>query len=395
MALVKTSRGAAAVTSGPIDDIFAALARRPEVVSFAVGAPDPTLLPGDLVSTLSHDVLAKYGSAVLQYGMTQGFAPLLEQARILLSNRHIQCSPERLHISTGGSGALHNVCSALVDPQDVVLVETPTYGPAVKVFRSHGATVIAVPSDDFGIVPEALDEALARYDVAFVYLLPTFQNPTGRTMPIDRRTQIADIVVRRGALLVEDDVYTDLRYRGVSLPALYSFAPENSIYITSLSKTLAPAIRVGITAMRPDLLKNVLALKQGIDMQTSTYCQAIAAEFLGSAAGATHLAHVIDTYSAKLDTVVDAIGRRLPPGFRWVMPDGGMFLWIECPPGFDADALLDTALRRGVAFLPGSAFYSDTETDHRNTMRLSFANVPHDDIDRGIELLAGVCEEAA
>ncbi|MEU7767368.1 PLP-dependent aminotransferase family protein [Nocardia sp. NPDC049190] len=395
MALVKTSRGAAAVTSGPIDDIFATLARRPEVVSFAVGAPDPTLLPGDLVSALSHDVLAKYGSAVLQYGMTKGFAPLLEQARNLLSNRHIQCSPDRLHISTGGSGALHNVCSALLDPQDVVLVETPTYGPAVKVFRSHGATVIAVPSDDFGIVPEALDEALARYDATFVYLLPTFQNPTGRTMSIDRRTQIADIVVRRGALLVEDDVYTDLRYRGVSPPALYSFAPDNSIYITSLSKTLAPAIRVGITAMRPDLLKNVLALKQGIDMQTSTYCQAIAAEFLGSAAGATHLTHVIDTYSAKLDTLVDALGRRLPPGFQWIVPEGGMFLWIECPPGFDADALLDTALRHGVAFLPGSVFYSDNETDHRNTMRLSFANVPHDDIDRGIELLAAVCAEAA
>ncbi|WP_406280174.1 PLP-dependent aminotransferase family protein [Nocardia sp. NBC_00881] len=395
MVLGKRSRGAAAVTSGPIDDIFAALARRPEVVSFAVGAPDPALLPGELVAALSQDVIGRYGSTVLQYGMTRGFAPLLDQARNLLSQRYIRCSLDRLHISTGGSGALHNVCLALLDPHDVVLVETPTYGPAVKLFRSHGATVVEVASDDFGIVPEALDEALARYDVAFVYLLPTFQNPTGRTMSTERRIQVADVVVRRGALAVEDDVYTDLRYRGVSPPALYSFAPDNSVYITSLSKTLAPAIRIGITVMPPELLNTVLALKQGIDMQTSTYCQAIAAEFLGSAAGTAHLTHIVGTYSAKLDTLVDAVQRHLPNGFRWVTPEGGMFLWIEGPREFDADALLDRALRHGVAFLPGSVFFADSEGDHHNTMRLSFANVPQDDIDRGIEMLATVCKDTA
>ncbi|WP_067473247.1 aminotransferase-like domain-containing protein [Nocardia amamiensis] len=393
MALVRRSSGADAVASGPIDDIFAALSKRPDVVSFAVGAPDPALLPGELVSALSQDVIGKYGSAVLQYGMTQGFGPLLDEARNLLRTRGIRCSPESLHISTGGSGALHNVCLALLDPQNVVLVETPTYGPAVKEFRSHGATVVGVPSDDFGIVPEALEEALARYDAAFVYLLPTFQNPTGRTMPTPRREQIAQIVVRHDTLVIEDDVYTDLRYRGMAPPALASFAPDNSIYITSLSKTLAPALRVGITVMPPDLLRSVLALKQGIDMQTSTYCQAIAAEFLGSPAGAAHLAHVVEVYSAKLDTLADAVERHFPPGFQWVAPEGGMFLWIEGPHGFDADALLGTALQEGVAFLPGSVFYAD-DADHRNTMRLSFANVPGDDIDRGIALLAALCEDA-
>ncbi len=393
MALVKRSSGAAAVASGPIDDIFAALAGRPDVVSFAVGAPDPALLPGELVSALSRDVIGKYGSTVLQYGMTQGFGPLLDESRNLLRARHIRCGHDSLHISTGGSGALHNVCLALLDPHDVVLVETPTYGPAVKEFRSHGATVVGVPSDDSGIVPEALEEALARYDVAFVYLLPTFQNPTGRTMPTSRREQIARIVVRQDTLVVEDDVYTDLRYRGVAPPAIASFAPDNSIYITSLSKTLAPALRVGITVMPPDLLRNVLALKQGIDMQTSTYCQAIAAEFLGSAAGAAHLAHVVEVYSAKLDTLADAVERYFPSGFQWAVPEGGMFLWLEGPQGFDAEALLGEALREGVAFLPGSVFYAD-DADHRNTMRLSFANVPRDDIDRGVALLAALCEEA-
>ncbi|MGY2005900.1 aminotransferase-like domain-containing protein [Nocardia gipuzkoensis] len=395
MALSKRSRGAAGVTSGPIDDIFAALAGRRDVVSFAVGAPDPALLPTELVATLSQAVIGRYGSAVLQYGMTQGFSPLLDEARNLLRNRDIRCSLDNLHISTGGSGALHNVCLALLDPHDVVLVETPTYGPAVKEFRSHAATVVAVPSDDFGMLPDALEQALVRYDAAFVYLLPTFQNPTGRTMPAERRERIAEIVLRHRTLIVEDDVYTDLRYRGVPPPALASFAPDNSIYITSLSKTLAPAIRVGITVMPADLLKTVLALKQGIDMQTSTYCQAIAAEFLGSSAGAEHLAHVVDAYSAKLDILDAAVQRHLPTGFRWVVPDGGMFLWVEGPPGFDADALLEEALRRGVAFLPGSVCYAEDVADHRNTMRLSFANVPREDIDRGVALLASVCAGAA
>jgi 2-aminoadipate transaminase len=195
--------------------------------------------------------------------------------------------------------------------------------------------------------------------------------------------------------VVEDDVYTDLRYRGVAQPALSSFAPDNSVYITSLSKTLAPAIRVGITVMPPDLLRTVLALKQGIDMQTSTYCQAIAAEFLGSSAGIAHLAHLVEAYSAKLDALSVALERHFPPGFRWVEPEGGMFMWIEGPPDFDADGLLARALRQGVAFLPGSAFYADDVAEHRNTMRLSFANVPRDDIDRGIAALAIVCGETA
>ncbi|BDT98616.1 PLP-dependent aminotransferase family protein [Nocardia sputorum] len=393
MVRLQHSRRAAEVGSGPIDDMFATLARRPEVVSFAVGAPDPALLPGELVATLSRNAIERYGSAVLQYGMTQGFAPLLDEARNLLRRRHIRCTHDRLHISTGGSGALHNVCLAVLDPRDVVLVETPTYGPAVKEFRSHGATVVAVPSDEFGIVPEALEEALSGYDAAFVYLLPTFQNPTGRTMPAERRARIAEIAVRHDTLIVEDDVYTDLRYRGVAPPALWSFAPDNSVYITSLSKTLAPAIRVGITVMPADLLKTVLALKQGIDMQTSTYCQAIAAEFLGSSAGAAHLAHVVESYSAKLDVLTAAAERHLPAGFRWTEPDGGMFLWVEGPAGFDADAALTEALRQGVAFLPGSAFYADDVAGHRNAMRLSFANVPRDDIDRGVALLGAVLRE--
>ncbi|WP_330249714.1 PLP-dependent aminotransferase family protein [Nocardia sp. NBC_00565] len=380
----------AEVRSGPIDDAFATLVRRPDVISFAVGAPDPALLPGDLIASLAADAIAKYGSAALQYGLTQGFPPLLDQAGILLSNRGIGCRPEQLHIATGGSGALHNVCMALLAPGSVVLVETPTYGPAVKVFRSHGATVVAVESDDRGIMPDALDVALAQHDPAFVYLLPTFQNPTGRTMPTRRREQIAEVITRRGALVVEDDVYVDLRYWGESLPAFWSFAPEHTVYITSLSKTLAPALRIGIAVLTDNLREPVFALKQGIDMQTSAFNQAIAAEFLASPVGSAHLERVVAAYAAKLDTVVTALAKHFPAEFTWTVPDGGMFLWVDGPAGFDADALLGPALESGVAFLPGSAFFTDAAP--RNAMRLSFAGAPLGEIDRGIAVLARLCE---
>lgn len=354
------------------------------VISFASGAPDPALLPGDLVARLAGDVVAKYGDAVLRYGMTRGFEPLLEQAHELLRGRGVD-RPDGTHIATGASGALHSVSAALLDPCDVVLVETPTFAPALDVFRGHGARVFAVESDECGILPDRLDAALVRHEARFVYLLPTFHNPTGRTMPIGRREQVAEVVRLRDTLLVEDDVYPDLRYRGAPVPALSSFAPNHSVYITSLSKTFAPALRIGITAMPPDLLARVLVVKEGIDRQTSTFTQAIAAEFLAAHAEA-HLARAVASYAAKLDTLSSALAC-LPTGFTWTRPDGGMFVWVTGPDGFDADATAPRARDAGVAYVPGSAFHVDMAS-HRDTMRLSFAGVPRADIERGVELLA-------
>ncbi|WP_280314281.1 PLP-dependent aminotransferase family protein [Nocardia wallacei] len=386
------SRAAAAARSGPIDEIFAMLAHRPDIISFAVGSPDTDLLPVDLMPELVRRATAKYGPAILQYGMTQGFDPLLGHARELLGTRGISCPGRAIHIATGGSGALHNLCMALLDEGDVVLVESPTYGPAVKGFRSHGATVREVACDEFGIVPEALAEALSP-EVAFLYMLPTFQNPTGRTVPAARRQQLAEVVLRRGALVIEDDVYADLRYHGDPVPALWSYAPENTVYLTSLSKTFAPAVRIGIVVLPERLSDRTLALKQNIDMQTSTFCQAVATEFLESGHAEAHLARIIDTYSSRLDTLVTALDRYFSPEFRWRKPDGGMFLWLEGPPGFDADIAVRSALEQGVAYLPGSVFYAEDGLRHRDTIRLSFANVADRDIDRGIKRLMAVFED--
>lgn len=279
---------------------------------------------------------------------------------------------------------------AMLDPGDVVLVETPTYEPAIKTFRSLGATAVAIDCDEFGLLPDALDEALARRRPAFVYALPTFQNPTGRTMPAARRADVAEVIVRHNAVLVEDDVYTDLRYDGAPIPAFWSFAPENTVYITSLSKTFAPAMRIGIVVMPPHLPDSVFALKQSIDMQTSSFCQAMAAEFLAGPAAAAHVTNVVNVYARKLDELASALSDYLPPQFRWTRPEGGMFVWVEGPHTFDADATLRRALDAGVAFLPGKTFYTNPDA-HASTLRLSFAGVAQDMIRPGIELLGALC----
>jgi DNA-binding transcriptional MocR family regulator len=212
-------------------------------------------------------------------------------------------------------------------------------------------------------------------------------------MPAVRRLQVAEVIMRHGVLVVEDDVYTDLRYRGEPLPAFWCIAPDNTVYITSLSKTLAPALRIGITVLPESLLEPVLALKQGIDMQTSVFNQAIAAEFLDSPAAATHLVRIVESYAAKLDTVLRSLDKRFPAEFTWTEPDGGMFVWVEGPADFDADTLLRTALAAGVAFMPGAMFFAGADAPH-SAMRLSFANVPGGEIDRGIDLLAALCDAA-
>jgi 2-aminoadipate transaminase len=386
----KISERAAALGRDRIADVHEQLSKSSGIVSFAVGAPDVDLLPVDLVGLFTERALTRWGSSILQYGSTRGFSPALAAAESLLATRGVRAGAERTHISTGGSGALNSVAAALIDPGDVVLVERPTYAPAVSVFRSHGATVVEVAVDGQGVVPAALDTALTMHRGAVAYLLPTFQNPTGRTASADRRREVADVLRHHDALAVEDDVYWDLRYRGEPVPALASYAPDHVVYLTSLSKTLAPALRIGITSMPPPLLEAVLRLKQGIDMQTSVLAQAVAAEALGSPEFGAHLARVVDVYGTKTALAQAALREFLPDGFRWTDPDGGLFTWVEGPDGFDADELLPRALDAGVAFLPGSVFHT-ADGAGRASLRLSIAGAAVADVERGVRTLASLC----
>jgi len=390
-ALARRSR---AVRSGPIDDLFALTAGRQDLVSFAAGAPDADALPVDLVLPATQRALARWGPAALQYGSTQGLLPLREACLPVLAARGIQVSTDEVHVATGAAGGLNNLGMALLDEGDTVVVERPTYGPAVKVFRSYGADVVDVACDHAGLIPEALDAMLSTRPVKAVYLLPTFQNPTGRTMSAQRRAAVADLLVRHGVLAIEDDVYSDLRFGGSPVDALWSHAPDQVVYLTSLSKTLAPALRTGIMVVPPRLAEAVLALKQGIDMQTSSFTQAVTTELLRAPRLAAHVGATVDLYRRKRDALVNVLTAGLFGEFTWRVPDGGLFLWLQGPRAFDADALLPTALDAGVAYLPGSAFHVTPE-DGRNTLRLSYASPALPDVERGAARLAACLRQHA
>ena len=385
---VLSDRALAARTS-PIDELFKTITQKPDIISFAAGAPDTSLLPVEMLDSLNKRAVERYGRSVLQYGLTQGFAPLRQAVLPLLTKRGIRCTAADVHIGTGGCGVLNNICMALLNKGDTVLVEAPTYSPAVKDFLAYETNVVDVAMDNEGMSPPALEQALKRQKVKLIYLLPTFQNPTGRTMSPTRR----ELAKKYRTLIIEDDVYYDLRYQGQPIPALYSFAPENTLYFSSLSKIFAPAARVGIAVMPAAILEKVLILKQGIDMQTSSYTQALATEFLNSDYSAEHLRRINQAYGDKLRIMCEALETHLSKKFIWSRPEGGMFVWITGPSDFDADALLPKAIEAGVAFVPGSAFYARAKTG-RNTLRLSFANPKQELIAAGIETLAKLCNAA-
>jgi 2-aminoadipate transaminase len=383
----RLSRNVTGTEGSLIEALFARTQAEPDIVSFAAGAPDSAVLPTELISQLASRALSRVGPRGIQYGDTQGSMALRRALEPTLLSRGIATEADRVHIATGGSGALHTLSMALLDPGSMVLVERPSYPQAIGAFRSFGADVVEVASDREGMLPAALSEALERYEPSFVYVLPTFQNPTGRVSGSTRRERIAAVVVAHDALLVEDDVYWDLRYFGEPEPAMWSLAPDNTCYITSLSKTVAPALRIGVAVLPRKLVEPINILKQGVDMQTSSLTQAIATEFLIDPKWPTHLTSLVSHYRRKLELLDSCLHEEFSESFQWERPDGGMFLWLQAPDGFDTTALLTRALDEGVAFLPGACFFVNPE-DGRRSLRLSFAPPALDRIELGVRRLA-------
>lgn len=384
----KFSKRAIEAQSSIIDELFRLLANS-QVISFASGAPDTALFPLELFTTLTQQAGEKYGKLILQYGNTKGFLPLREVLPSLLTKRGITCTPDDIHVSTGASGGLNNVCMVFLDKGDIVLAETPTYLTATKVFTSYGAKVISIGCDKEGIVPAKLEKALQKTRVKCVYLMPTFQNPTGKCMSYARREEIAQLVKKYNALIIEDDVYYELRYNNKDIPTMHSFAPQNTIYIGSFSKVLAPAVRIGYVIAPKDILEKVILLKQGIDMQTSTYMQALMTEYVVNGHYDPHIEMLKGVYAKRRDIMMKSIKTHMPKGFSWSKPNGGMFIWGKGSATFDATKLVQTAIDQGVAFIPGNPFFVK-ETMGKNSIRLNFASAPDEQIDPGIAILASV-----
>lgn len=374
------------VASSPVRDLLA-LVSRPDVISFAGGLPDPLLFDVDGLRAAFDRALSGPGSRThLQYSPTEGNPALRELIAERISGRGLATTAADLLITTGSQQALTLVAAALLDPGAVVLVEEPTYLAALQCFQLAGARVVAVPGDEDGIDPEALEEAVLRERPTLLYLVPTFANPTGRSLTADRRRQVAELARRHGLWVVEDDPYGELRYGGEPVAPLAALLPDHAIHLGSFSKIGAPGLRLGWLRGPGAIMRSLTIVKQAGDLHTSTVDQAAAATYLAEADLDAHVAGLCDAYRVRRDAMLDALATTVPVGSTWSRPDGGMFVWVRLPGDVDTAALLPRALDRNVAFVPGAAFYA--ERPDRATLRLSFTTYGPTDIAKGMGRLA-------
>lgn len=366
---------------------------QPGMISLAAGNPAPQSFPLELLTELSATVLAKYGPSSLQYDATEGFQPLREALLPYLTwQKGVQTTVDNILVFHGSQSVLDAVGKMLLTPGDKVALAAPTYVGALSAFNAYEPAYVSIATDDDGVVPAALDAVLARERVKFVYLIPTFQNPTGRTIPLARRRQIAEIVQAHQVLLVEDDPYSALRYSGDSLPPIQQFAPENVLYISTFSKILAPGLRIGFCATPAALKPYLVMAKQAADLHTSSFGQAIATEYLQGEHLEDQLPQILAIYQPRRDAMLQALAENMPAGFSWNRPDGGMFLWLEGPEGFDAEQLQQACLARGVAFVPGKYYYPEPDQGLAS-MRLNFTMADEATIAKAIQIIGQVAHQ--
>ncbi|MFP4114667.1 MAG: PLP-dependent aminotransferase family protein [Spirochaetales bacterium] len=345
---------------------------QPGMISLAGGIPAAESFPLEALKSLTAEVISRYGAGAYQYGVTEGFGPLREAVARYLSRKEIRAAAGDVIVTTGSQGALDALGKVLITPGDRIAVEAPTYLGALSAFNPYEPSYVQIPTDDDGAIPEELDACLASGPVKFIYLVPTFQNPTGRSLSLERRRRIAEVIVRRNALLIEDDPYGDLRYRGSSLPAIKSMAPDNVVYLGTFSKVFAPGLRVGFAAGPESVLRWMVVAKQGTDLHTSTFNQALCAAYLESGAFERHLPEIVDLYSPRLDAMIAAMREWFPPWVTWSHPEGGMFVWVEAGRKLDLVSMYERAIAENVAYVPGAFFYA-TPGDGLSTMRLNFS----------------------
>jgi 2-aminoadipate transaminase len=359
----------------------------PGIISLAGGIPSPESFPMEIIQELTDKVLKRYKSSAFQYDLTEGFLPLREQISILLEQRGITALPDAVNITSGSQGVLDAIAKLTISKGDKIALEAPTYLGALSAFNPYEPSYIRMDMDDEGLVPDSLEHTLKTHDIKFIYLVPTFQNPTGRTLTLERRRKIADIIQRHNVLLVEDDPYSALRYKGDPVPAIKTLAPDHVVYISTLSKVFAPGLRIGFYAAPKFIREWLVLVKQGVDLHTSTFNQALAAEYLEGGYLSTHLPRIITLYAPRQKTMRDALDHFLPKEFTCAPSDGGMFLWVTGPRGFKALSLYDKAVENGVAFVPGQFFYTDPK-EGLETMRLNYTMADEPTIEIAVKKLA-------
>lgn len=366
----------------------------PETISFGGGAPAREALPVELVHDIASEVLTrdKRGIQALQYGNPTGI-PDLRRAVIdrLLTPKGLTAGMENVLIVSGGIESMNLVSQLYLEPGDVVLVEAPTFVQAVQIFQLFEARCIACETDDNGLVIEDVEAKIKKYSPKMVYVIPTFQNPSGRTTSLERRKALAELGSRYDVIILEDDPYSEMRYSGTKLPPIKSFDKTgNTIFVNSFSKIFSPGSRLGYIFASEEIIRKVYDVKTATNSHASVLAQIICAEFFNRGLYDAHLKRICDIHRERRDVMMDCIAKMLPDSIKAVYPDGGLFTWVELPQSVNTTALLGDALAQKVAYVPGREFFVEDRDNHDNCMRISFGGVEPEKICIGMERLARV-----
>lgn len=373
--------------SNAIREIFKLLST-PDMISFAGGFPAAEILPNEDVEKITKELMQSDEiKTILQYGASEGYMPFRQVAIDYVKRYNINnINLENITIVSGGQQTIDLVCKSFLNKGDVVLVEDPTYLAFLHILKTYEAKAYGIKSGNNGIDVEDLEEKIIRYNPKIIYLVPTFSNPTGRTIPVENRKKIADLAAKYDVIILEDDPYSELRFDKERVPSIKSFDKTgNVIFSTSFSKIISPGLRTGICIADKAITPKIVLGKQTTDVCTSLLSQAIITEYIKRGLIDKNLTKMIPYYKEKRDLMVKAIEKYMPKEFKYTIPQGGLFIWGEFDANVDTTALFSEVAERKVAYVPGKPFFADGKTV--NCLRLNFSMAKVDEIEKGIKIL--------
>ena len=371
------------ITGSAIRELFKLLAD-PELISFGGGNPAPETFPNEELSAISQKLIRDNSATILQYGITEGWPALRDSIASLVKKRGINATAENVITLTGSSQGIDLITRVFLNPGETMLVESPTFLGALQTFRTYQANLIPLELDENGIILEDLEEKLKAHKPKLLYTIPTFQNPSGRTLTLERRKKIAELTARYGVIVIEDDPYCDLRFEGEPLPSIKSFDEAgNVVFLTSFSKTISPGLRVGAAIGNPEVLRKMVICKQGADTHTANLNQAAIDIYIREGKLEPHIEWICQEYKKRRDAMLSFMPLL---NASYTVPQGGLFIWGQFAEGIDALALLQEAIAHKVAYVPGTHFFADG--GHDNTFRLNFSNANLQQIETGMKALA-------
>ena len=370
------------------------LTAQPDIISFAGGLPAPELFPVEEIAKVSHDLVEKEGRQLLQYATTEGRPTLRAKiAKRMKDKYHTEVDPDDILITTGSQQCLDFAGKLFLDPGDVVLCESPSYLGALNAFNAYEPNFVEVPTDDGGLIPEELDKILETTpNCKFIYVIPDFQNPTGRTWSMERRKAFMEVVNKHNLPVLEDNPYGELRYEGEILPSLKSLDTKGLVmFLGTFSKIFCPGLRLGWVAAEHSVVEEFVKIKQSADLHTSNFDQGVADAYMDNYDLDAHVEEIKALYRKRRDLIVKTMEEEFPAGVEFTRPQGGLFLWVTLPEGVSAKTVFHKCIEMKVAAVIGDAFYPNDKTDR--SLRVNYSNMTEDRIVEGVKRMAKAIKE--